>query len=96
MVVGSVFIKTDPALAVRIAPLAGSGQTGNNRKEHAAVDEDELEPRRKTAKKRDLTLLAIAELEAYIVELEDEIGRTRQEIAAKRKQRGGAESLFKR
>lgn len=60
------------------------------------MDEDELEPRRKTPKKRDLTLLAIAELETYIVELEEEIARTRQEIAAKRKQRGGAESLFKR
>jgi uncharacterized small protein (DUF1192 family) len=60
------------------------------------VDEDELEPRRKTPKKRDLTPLAIAELDTYIVELEDEIARARQEIAAKRKQRGGAESLFKR
>lgn len=60
------------------------------------MDEEDLEPRRKAAKKRDLTLLAIAELEAYIGELEDEITRARTEIAAKRKQRGGAESLFKR
>jgi hypothetical protein len=42
------------------------------------VDEEELEPRRKAPKLRDLAPLAIAEL------------------AAKRKQRGGAESLFKR
>lgn len=60
------------------------------------MDEDELEPRRKTAKKRDLTPLAIAELEAYILELEEEIARVRHEIAAKRKQRSGAEGLFKR
>ena len=60
------------------------------------MDEEELEPRRKAPKKRDLTPLAIAELEAYIVELEDEIARVRQEMTAKRKQRGGAESLFKR
>jgi uncharacterized small protein (DUF1192 family) len=40
--------------------------------------------------------MAIAELEAYILGLEAEIMRARDEIAAKRKQRGGAESLFKR
>ena len=60
------------------------------------MDEEDLEPRRKAPKKRDLVPLAIAELEAYIVELEEEIARTRSEINAKRKQRGGAEGLFKR
>jgi uncharacterized small protein (DUF1192 family) len=60
------------------------------------VDEEDLEPRKKVSKKRDLAPLAIADLESYIVELEEEIARTRNEIAAKRKQRGGAESLFKR
>ena len=60
------------------------------------MDEEDLEPRRKTPKLRDLAPLAIAELETYITELESEIVRARGEIAAKRKQRGGAESLFKR
>jgi uncharacterized small protein (DUF1192 family) len=60
------------------------------------VDDEDLEPRRKTLKLRDLAPLAIAELETYITELESEILRVRDEIAAKRKQRGGAESLFKR
>jgi len=60
------------------------------------LDDDELEPRNKPAKKRDLSVMAIAELETYIVTLEEEIGRARNEIAAKRKQRGGADSLFKR
>ena len=60
------------------------------------MDEEDLEPRKKAAKKRDLTPMAIAELEAYIVELEEEIARARNEIGAKRKQRGGAEGLFKR
>jgi len=60
------------------------------------MDEDDLEPRQKAPKLRDLVPLAIAELEAYIVALETEISRVRTEIAAKRKQRGGAESLFKR
>lgn len=65
-------------------------------KEREAVDDEELEPRRKTPKLRDLAPLAVAELETYIGELEAEILRVRDEIAAKRKQRGGAESLFKR
>jgi uncharacterized small protein (DUF1192 family) len=60
------------------------------------VDEEDLEPQRKAAKLRDLAPLAIAELENYITELETEIVRVRNEIAAKRKQRGGAENLFKR
>ena len=60
------------------------------------MDEDDLEPRRKTPKLRDLAPLAIAELEAYIDELRAEILRVEGEIGAKRKQRGGAESLFKR
>jgi uncharacterized small protein (DUF1192 family) len=60
------------------------------------MDEEDLLPLRQTPKKRDLTLMAIAELEAYIGTLEEEIARARGEIAAKRKQRGGAESLFKR
>lgn len=60
------------------------------------MDEEDLEPRRKVPRKRDLVPLAIAELESYIVELEEEIQRARNEIAAKRKQRGGAEGLFKR
>jgi uncharacterized small protein (DUF1192 family) len=60
------------------------------------VDEEDLEPRRKAPKLRDLAPLAVAELETYITELKAEIVRVENEIAAKRKQRGGAESLFKR
>ena len=60
------------------------------------MDEEDLEPRRKVPKLRDLAPLAIAELEAYIGELEAEILRVKDEIVAKRKQRGGAEGLFKR
>ena len=60
------------------------------------MDEEDLEPRRKAPKLRDLAPLAVAELETYITELKAEIVRVENEIAAKRKQRGGAESLFKR
>ncbi len=60
------------------------------------MDEEDLVARRKPPAKKDLTPLSIADLEAYILTLEEEIARARQEIAAKRAQRGGAEALFKR
>jgi uncharacterized small protein (DUF1192 family) len=60
------------------------------------MDESDLEPRRKPAQPKDLTLLGIEELETYVAELEAEIARVRVEIAAKVGQRRGAEALFKR
>jgi len=60
------------------------------------MDEEELEPRRRPAKPKDLTLLGIEELESYVAELEVEIARVRVEITAKLGQRSGAEALFKR
>jgi len=60
------------------------------------MDEAELEPRRKPAQPKDLSLMGVAELEAYIAELENEIARVRVEITAKLAQRRGAEALFKR
>ena len=60
------------------------------------MDEEDLVPRRQAPKPRDLSLLGIAELEEYIAGLEAEIARARAEIAAKQRQRSGAEALFKR
>lgn len=60
------------------------------------MDEEDLLPRQRKPPKKDLTPLGIAELEAYIGELEEEIARARAEIAAKKKQRSGADALFKR
>jgi len=60
------------------------------------MDEEDLLPQRQRPKPRDLTVLGVTQLEEYVAELEGEIARARAEIAAKRKQRGGAESLFKR
>jgi uncharacterized small protein (DUF1192 family) len=60
------------------------------------MDEEDLLPQRQRPKPKDLTLLGIAELEEYIAGLEAEIARARAEIAAKQKQRTGAEALFKR
>ena len=60
------------------------------------MDEEDLLPQRQKPKPKDLTLLGIAELEEYIAGLDAEIARARAEIAAKQKQRSGAEALFKR
>ena len=59
------------------------------------IEDDEREPRNMLAKKRDLVPLSIAELDAYIAEMEAEILRVREAISAKRQQRSGAEGLFK-
>jgi uncharacterized small protein (DUF1192 family) len=61
-----------------------------------AMDEEDLLPQRQPKKPKDLTLLGIAELEEYIAGLAGEIARARAEIAAKQKQRSGADALFKR
>jgi uncharacterized small protein (DUF1192 family) len=66
------------------------------RGKEAAMDEEDLLPQRQPVKPRDLSLLGIAELEEYIAGLESEIARARAEIAAKQRQRTGAEALFKR
>ena len=60
------------------------------------MDEEELEPRRRAAQPKDLTLMGIEELETYTAELEAEIARVRLDITAKLGQRRGAEALFKR
>jgi uncharacterized small protein (DUF1192 family) len=60
------------------------------------MEEEDLLPQRQPKKPKDLTLLGIAELEEYIAALEGEVARARAEIAAKQRQRGGAEALFKR
>jgi uncharacterized small protein (DUF1192 family) len=60
------------------------------------MDEEDLAPQRQTPKLKDLTLMGIAELEDYIAGLGSEIARARAEIAAKQKQRSGAEAIFKR
>ena len=62
----------------------------------ANLEEDDLVPRNQPKKPKDLTLMGIEELEEYIAALEAEIARVRVEIAAKQKQRSGAEALFKR
>ena len=60
------------------------------------MDEEDLAPQRQPPKPKDLTLMGVAELGEYIAGLDSEIARARAEIAARLKQRSGAEALFKR
>jgi uncharacterized small protein (DUF1192 family) len=60
------------------------------------IEDEDLAAQKQPPRKKDLTPLSIGELEDYVAAMEEEIGRVREAIAAKRKQRGGAESLFKR
>lgn len=59
------------------------------------MDTDDLEPQRKKLKPMDLHVLSIEALGDYIEELEAEIARAREVIAAKRSAHEGAESVFK-
>ncbi|HTH17389.1 MAG TPA: DUF1192 domain-containing protein [Magnetospirillum sp.] len=60
------------------------------------MDWDELEPKQKKPAPRNLETMGVAELNAYIAELEAEITRARAAIAAKQSARAGAESFFKK
>jgi len=73
----------------------GRGKAASG-EEEPKMEEEDLLPQKQPVKPKDLTLLGVAELEEYIAGLEGEIARARAEIAAKRRQRSGAEELFKR
>ncbi|HVG81955.1 MAG TPA: DUF1192 family protein [Methylomirabilota bacterium] len=58
------------------------------------IDTDELEPVKKRIEPLNLDPLSIAELEAYIAQLNGEIERARAKIAAKKAHRDAASSVF--
>lgn len=60
------------------------------------MDIEDLEPRRKPAKPKDLGPFSIEELNDYIAQLQAEIERARAAIAAKQSHRAGADVLFKK
>ena len=60
------------------------------------MDWDELDPKKKVPEKKNLEIMGVAELNAYIAELECEIQRTRAAIAGKQAAKQGAESFFKK
>ena len=57
---------------------------------------EEMEPAKKPAAKKDLTVLSIDELHDYIATLRAEIERAEGAIAAKQAHRSGAEAFFKK
>lgn len=59
------------------------------------MDLEDLEPRAKEPQKKNLEIMSVEALKAYIAELEAEIARTREAIALKEKARAGADSVFK-
>ncbi|PWC75410.1 DUF1192 family protein [Azospirillum sp. TSH64] len=63
-----------------------------------AIDErfEDLEPRKAKPAPKDLTVMGVAEIEAYIAALEAEITRARAAIAAKQAQKSAAEAFFKK
>ena len=59
------------------------------------MDLDDLEPLSKKPKPKDLDNLGVDELEDYLAELETEMTRVREKLAAKKAYLSGAEGLFK-
>ncbi|MFQ5984854.1 MAG: DUF1192 domain-containing protein [Alphaproteobacteria bacterium] len=57
---------------------------------------DDLEPRAPAPKPKDLESMSIEALHEYIAELEAEIARAREVIAAKEVARSSAESAFRK
>ena len=60
------------------------------------MDLDDLEPRKAQPKPKDLEVMGVDELEAYMSELEAEVARVREKIAAKKSYLSGADAFFKR
>lgn len=56
---------------------------------------EDLEPRTKQPKPKDLDGLGVEELEEYLAKLEAEAERVKEKIAAKKAYLSGADSLFK-
>jgi len=59
------------------------------------MDIEDLEPRQKQPKPKDLDALGVEELEAYLAELQAEAERVRAKIESKKTYLAGADGLFK-
>ena len=60
------------------------------------MDEQDLEPRTKRQKPKDLDVMSMDALNEYIAGLEAEIARARAAIDAKQSHKAAAESFFKK
>ncbi len=59
------------------------------------MDPEDLEPQREKPKPKNLDVMSIEALGEYIAELEAEIARAREVIAAKERAREGADAVFR-
>ena len=59
------------------------------------MDPEELEPRKQKPQLRNLDVLSVEELDAYIEEMRAEIRRVEEKIAAKKAHINAAAGLFK-
>ena len=59
------------------------------------MEEQDLEPRNRKPKPRDLEVMSIESLREYIEEMETEIQRVHAAISAKKNWRDNADSFFK-
>jgi uncharacterized small protein (DUF1192 family) len=60
------------------------------------VDIEDLEPRQKQPKPKDLDAMGVDDLTAYLATLEAEADRVKAKIASKKSYLAGADSFFKR
>ena len=60
------------------------------------MDTDDLEPRQQKPKPKNLDDMSIEALGEYIAELESEVARAREAIAAKRMAQNDADAVFKK
>lgn len=58
------------------------------------INPDDIEPRKPSAKPRDLQSMSVDELRYYIATLEEEIARAEATIAKKEAHRSGIDALF--
>ena len=78
-----------------LAPSRRSRQAGERTiKSDTMINPDDIEPRAKPAKPRDLTQMSVGDLQDYITALETEITRVEAAIAKKEAHRSGVEALF--
>lgn len=59
------------------------------------MDIEDLEPRKQTPKPKDLESLGVDQLEDYLAELQAEVARVEEKIAAKKSYLSGADAFFK-
>lgn len=60
------------------------------------MEDDEPRPQPAAGLSRDLRTLSVADLEAYIAAMQDEVARVQAELVRRQDVRGAAEALFRK